>query len=200
MCEQLQVAGWGACKGSVTFFGIKWPQWHTLIFEVQEKVGMRVVCPQDVKKMLQKQTKTTYRRKWAATQVMSRTETLSKVGPCCIVLTPGRVVYGGGLCVWPSFGDRWIMSTGVHINLLVALRGVAGKRPYPEEAEQVDQFGLPTIHEDLLSWVLEGQDADAVISDHESLHESIYKRESGFDWVSYFVVARRFRALRFFFR
>ena len=34
---------------------IKWPQWHTLLFEGQVAVDMRVVCPRDVKKMLVKQ-------------------------------------------------------------------------------------------------------------------------------------------------
>ena len=37
--------------------GIKWPQWHTLMFEGQETVDMRVVCPQDVKKMLLRQAR-----------------------------------------------------------------------------------------------------------------------------------------------
>ena len=30
--------------------GIKWPQWHTSLFEEQVAVDMRVVCPQDLKK------------------------------------------------------------------------------------------------------------------------------------------------------
>ena len=30
--------------------GIKWRQWHTLMFEEQVKVDLRVVCPQDVAK------------------------------------------------------------------------------------------------------------------------------------------------------
>ena len=34
--------------------GTKWPQWHTLMFEVQVALDMRVVCPQDVNKMLVK--------------------------------------------------------------------------------------------------------------------------------------------------
>ena len=38
--------------------GIKWPQWHTLLFEDQVAVGTRVVCPQDVKKKLLKQART----------------------------------------------------------------------------------------------------------------------------------------------
>ena len=46
--------------------GIKWPQWHTLVFEGQGKVDMRLVCPQDVKKMHLKQGRTTCWRKWAA--------------------------------------------------------------------------------------------------------------------------------------
>ena len=37
--------------------GIKWPQWHTLLCEEQVKVDMRVVCRQDVTKMLVKQAK-----------------------------------------------------------------------------------------------------------------------------------------------
>ena len=40
--------------------GIEWTQWHTLMFEGQEKVDMGVVCPHDVKKMLLKQAKTTF--------------------------------------------------------------------------------------------------------------------------------------------
>ena len=46
--------------------GIKWPQSHTLPFEGQVAVGMRVVCLQDVKKMLLKQARMVYRKKWAA--------------------------------------------------------------------------------------------------------------------------------------
>ena len=36
--------------------GIKWPLWYTLLFE-GEVVDMRVVCPEDVKKMLRKQAR-----------------------------------------------------------------------------------------------------------------------------------------------
>ena len=32
--------------------GIKWPPWHTLLFEGQRRVDMRVVCPRDVQNML----------------------------------------------------------------------------------------------------------------------------------------------------
>ena len=45
--------------------GIKWPQWHTLLFEGQSRVDMRVVCPRDVQNMLLKQVRTTYWKKWA---------------------------------------------------------------------------------------------------------------------------------------
>ena len=38
--------------------GITWPQWHTLMFEGQDTLDMRVVCPQYVKKMLLKQART----------------------------------------------------------------------------------------------------------------------------------------------
>ena len=37
--------------------GIKWPHCHTLFFEGQVAVDMRVACPQDVKKMLLKQAR-----------------------------------------------------------------------------------------------------------------------------------------------
>ena len=46
--------------------GIKWPQWYTLLFEEQVAVDMRVVCPQDVKKMLLKQGRMVYWKTWAA--------------------------------------------------------------------------------------------------------------------------------------
>ena len=42
----------GAVKSETRDLGIKWPQWHTLMFEEQVAVDMRVVFPQDVKKML----------------------------------------------------------------------------------------------------------------------------------------------------
>ena len=38
----------------------------TLKFEGQEKVDMRLVCPQDVKNMLLKQARMTYWKKWTA--------------------------------------------------------------------------------------------------------------------------------------
>ena len=37
--------------------GIKWPQWHALIFEGQVGVDMRYVSPKDVEKMLVKQAR-----------------------------------------------------------------------------------------------------------------------------------------------
>ena len=45
--------------------GIKWPQWHTLIFEGLVRVELRKVCPKDVKKMSLGQARSTYWRKWA---------------------------------------------------------------------------------------------------------------------------------------
>ena len=44
---------------------IQWPQWHTLLFEVQVAMDIRVVCPQEVKKMLLEQARAVYWRKWA---------------------------------------------------------------------------------------------------------------------------------------
>ena len=46
--------------------GIKWSRWHTLLFEEQVAVDMRVVCPLDVHKMLLKQHRTVHWKKWAA--------------------------------------------------------------------------------------------------------------------------------------
>ena len=46
--------------------GIRWPQWHTLLFEGQVAVDMTVICLQDVKKMLQEQARKGYWKKWAA--------------------------------------------------------------------------------------------------------------------------------------
>ena len=45
--------------------GIECQQWHTLLFEGQVVVDMRVVC-QDVKKTLLKQARKVYWKKWAA--------------------------------------------------------------------------------------------------------------------------------------
>ena len=38
--------------------GIKWPLWHTLIFEGDRSIDMRYVCPKDVKNMLLEQART----------------------------------------------------------------------------------------------------------------------------------------------
>ena len=46
--------------------GIRWPQFHTLVFEEQVVVDMSVVCPQDVKKMLLKQASPVNWKNWAA--------------------------------------------------------------------------------------------------------------------------------------
>ena len=46
--------------------GIKWPQWHTLVFEGQVAAEMRVVCPQAVKQMLLNQARMVYWKKLAA--------------------------------------------------------------------------------------------------------------------------------------
>ena len=96
-------------------------------------------------------------------------------GPCYVGLTAGRVVYGRRICVCP------ISTDSVYFNFLAALLGVVGKQTYPEEAEHIDQLGLPASVEDIRIWVRRGRDATAVISNRESLHESIYKDASDFD-------------------
>ena len=46
--------------------GIKWPHWHTLIFDGDRNIDMRYVCPKDVQKTLLLQARTVYWKKWAA--------------------------------------------------------------------------------------------------------------------------------------
>ena len=40
--------------------GVKWPHWHTVIFESEVRIDMRNVCPKDVKKMLLQRTRKVY--------------------------------------------------------------------------------------------------------------------------------------------
>ena len=51
----------GAVVCETRELGIKWPQWHTLLFEGEVKIDMRYVCPKDVKKMLLRQARSTGR-------------------------------------------------------------------------------------------------------------------------------------------
>ena len=46
--------------------GIKWPHWHTLIFEGEARVDMRYTCPKNVKKISLQQAMTVCWKKWAA--------------------------------------------------------------------------------------------------------------------------------------
>ena len=56
----------GAVMCETRDLGIKWPQWHTLLFEGQVAVDVSVVCPQDVKNLFLKQASTVYWKVWAA--------------------------------------------------------------------------------------------------------------------------------------
>ena len=47
----------GAFMRETRDLDISWPQWHTLLFEAHVAMDMRVVCPQDVKKMQLKQAR-----------------------------------------------------------------------------------------------------------------------------------------------
>ena len=47
----------GAFMRETRDLDISWPQWHTLLFEAEVAVDVRVVCPQDVKKMQLKQAR-----------------------------------------------------------------------------------------------------------------------------------------------
>ena len=56
----------GAVMCETRDLGIKWPHWHTLIFEGDRRIDMRSVCPKDVKKMLLQQARSLYWKKWVA--------------------------------------------------------------------------------------------------------------------------------------
>ena len=62
----------GAVMCETRDLGIKWLQWHTLVFELQEKVDMRVVYPKDAEKMFLQQAKSTCWRNWAAMVMLRR--------------------------------------------------------------------------------------------------------------------------------
>ena len=38
----------GAVTRETRDLGVKWPQWHTLMFSDEIKIDMRFVCPKDV--------------------------------------------------------------------------------------------------------------------------------------------------------
>ena len=46
--------------------GIRWPQWHTLMFSDEIKIDMMFECPKYVKKMLVQRARSVYWKKWAA--------------------------------------------------------------------------------------------------------------------------------------
>ena len=46
----------GAVMRETRDLGIKWPCWHTLVFNNEITIGMRHVCPKDVRKMLVQRT------------------------------------------------------------------------------------------------------------------------------------------------
>ena len=68
-----EVQGWwrvrgpeGAVRRKTCDLGIKWPQWHALMFGGRVAVDVTVVCPQDLKKKFLKLARMFYRRRWAA--------------------------------------------------------------------------------------------------------------------------------------
>ena len=56
----------GAVVCETRDFGIKWPDWNTLVFEGDRRTDVSYVCPKDVKKMLLQQARTVCWKKWAA--------------------------------------------------------------------------------------------------------------------------------------
>ena len=56
----------GAVMRETRDLGVKWPHWHTLMFEGDRNIDMRCVCPKDVKNMLLQQARTVCWKKWAA--------------------------------------------------------------------------------------------------------------------------------------
>ena len=71
--QMFEVKAWRQVRGpagavvcETRDLGIKWPQWHTLLFDGQCRVDMIFVCLRDVKKMLLKQIRTTCWKKLAS--------------------------------------------------------------------------------------------------------------------------------------
>ena len=58
--------------------GIRWPQWHTLMFSDEIKIDMRFVCPKDVRKMLVRRARSVYWKKWAAEHAVPKANSLAK--------------------------------------------------------------------------------------------------------------------------
>ena len=56
----------GAVVCETRDLGIKWPQWHTLLLAGQVVVGMRVVCPQDLRKVFLRQARMAFWKKRSA--------------------------------------------------------------------------------------------------------------------------------------
>ena len=52
------------CK--IRDLGIKWPQWHTLMFSQEINIDMRFACPRDGKQKLVQKARSVYWKNWAA--------------------------------------------------------------------------------------------------------------------------------------
>ena len=70
----------GAVMCETCDLDIQWPHRHTLLFTGQVAVDMRVVCPQDVKKMLLKHARMVSWKTWAAKHVCEEFEGRSLAG------------------------------------------------------------------------------------------------------------------------
>ena len=70
--------------------GIKWPQWHTLIFEGEIRVDMRYVCPKDVKNMLLQRAWTVHWKKWVAKHEIEELKEGSWLEPALALLRRRR--------------------------------------------------------------------------------------------------------------
>ena len=56
----------GAVMCETSDLGVKWPLWHTLLFEGDRSVDVRNACLKNVKKMLLQQARKVHWKKWAA--------------------------------------------------------------------------------------------------------------------------------------
>ena len=56
----------GAVMCETRDLGIKWPHWHTMMFEGEVRTDMRYVGPEDVRKVLLQQARSAYCKKWTA--------------------------------------------------------------------------------------------------------------------------------------
>ena len=76
--KEVDLAGAVVCE--TRGLDIKWPQWYTFIFEGQEKVDMRLVCPQYVRRCFGNRPERLFGKSWqASTEMRSQKKEFSLI-------------------------------------------------------------------------------------------------------------------------